>query len=324
MNTATKIIVTLAALILNIGIVSANDFPTKTVTIIVPFPPGGVADQTARPVAAALERIWKQPVVVSNRAGAAGGLGMSATATARPDGYTIMATTTAISALPASDAIMGRKSLIEPSQFAPLARISADPLIMVVKADAPWKDFAEFVADAKKRPGQIPYASSGTYGPVHLPAEMIAHAAGIQLKHVAYTGGGPSITALLGGHVAATFGGPAVLAPFIKSGQLRALVGTGGTRVALMPDVPTVMESGYPVEYYLWAGLFTSSKVPPDVLAKLQSGIADAVKDPEFVKQMDTLGVPLQFQDGKTFKDFWTKDSARIEEAVRHIGKIEQ
>jgi len=323
MNLISKIATAAAVLTLSVGMAPAADFPNKTVTLIVPFPPGGVADQTARPIAVALEHLWKQPVVVSNRPGAAGGLGMSATADARPDGYTIMATTTAISALPASDAVMGRKSLIAASQFTPLARISADPLIMVVKADAPWKTFADFVKDAKARPGQIAYASSGTYGPVHVPAEMMAHAAGIQLKHVAFTGGGPSITALLGGHVSATFGGPAVLLPMLKSGQFRALVGTGGTRVSIMPDVPTLIESGYPVEYYLWAGLFTSSKVPPDVVAELRRGIATAVKDPEYVKQMETLGIPLDFMDGQTFGEFWTKDSVKIEEAIRRIGKIE-
>jgi tripartite-type tricarboxylate transporter receptor subunit TctC len=301
----------------------ASDFPNKTVTINVPFPPGGVADQMARPMAAALEKHWKQPVVVSNKPGAAGGLGMRATADARPDGYTVMATTTAITALPVSDAVMGRTSLISPSMFTPLARISADPLIMVVKADAPWKTFADFVKDAKANPGQIAYASSGTYGPVHLPAEMMAHAADIKLKHVAYTGGGPSITALLGGHVAATFGGPAVLAPLIKSGQLRALVGTGGKRAPILPDVPTLIEAGYPVEYYLWAGLFTSSKVPADVVKELGSGIAAVVKSPEYQKQMETIGVPVEFMDGEAFGKFWKEDATKIDEAIRRIGKIQ-
>lgn len=323
MNNIGRFLISFGMLACLVSSAMAQDFPNKSVTIVVPFPPGGIADQMARPVAAALERVWKQPVVVSNRPGAAGGTGMSAVASARPDGYTIMVTTTAISALPASDAVMGRTSLIAASQFTPLARISSDPLIMVVKSDAPWRNFAEFIADAKKKPGQLPYASSGTYGPVHVPAEMIAHAAGIQLKHVAYTGGGPSITALLGGHVAATFGGPPTLAPFIKSGQLRALVGTGAKRVALLPDVPTVIEHGYPVEYYLWAGLFTSSKVPQEISEQLQRGIEKGVKGPEFVMQMKTLGIPMQFMDGQAFGEFWRADSVRIEEAIRRIGRIE-
>lgn len=323
MRISKRIAIGFAILSLGAAPVLASDFPDKTVTINVPFPPGGVADQMARPIAAALEKLWKQPVVVSNKPGGAGGLGMRATADAKPDGYTIMATTTAITALPVSDAIMGRTSLISPAQFTPLARISADPLIMVVKADAPWKTFADFVKDAKENPGQITYASSGTYGPVHLPAEMMAHAADIKLKHVAYTGGGPSITALLGGHVAATFGGPAVLAPMIKSGQLRALVGTGAQRAPLLPDVPTLMESGYPVEYYLWAGLFTSAKVPADIVKELRSGIAAAVKDPEYLQQMKTLGIPVEFLDGENFGKFWKEDSEKIEVAIRRIGKIQ-
>lgn len=323
MNYICRFLISFGVLVCLVSSAMAQDFPNKSVTIVVPFPPGGVADQTARPIAAALERVWKQPVIVQNKPGAAGGLGMSAVASARPDGYTLLVTTTAISALPASDAVMGRKPLISASQFTPLARISADPLLMVMKADAPWRNFAEFIADAKKKPGQIAYASSGTYGPVHVPAEMIAHAAGVQLKHVAFQGGGPSITALLGGHVAATFGGPANLAPLIKSGQFRALVHTGAKRIALLPDVPTVMEHGYPVEYYLWAGMFTSSKVPQEISQKLQSAIEKAAHDPKFVTQMTTMGIPLQFMDGKAFGEFWRADTARIEEAVRRIGKIE-
>ncbi len=324
MNKVARSLMFLGALACLVGSAVAQDFPNKLVTIVVPFPPGGVADLTARPIAAALERVWKQPVVVSTRLGAAGGLGMAATASARPDGHTIMVTTVAISTLPASDAVMGRTSLIAASEFTPLALISADPLIMVVKSDAPWRNFQEFIADTKKKPGRLAYASSGIYGPVHVPATMIAHAAGIELMHVPYTGGGPSIIALLGGHVAATFGGPATLAPFIKSGQLRALVGTGAKRAALLPDVPTVMEHGYPVEFYLWAGLFTSSKVPPEISQQLQRGIEKAVKDPEFVTQLKSLGVLLQFMDGKAFGEFWRADSVRIEEAIRRIGRIEE
>jgi tripartite-type tricarboxylate transporter receptor subunit TctC len=314
-----------ATLVASFGAVaSAVAFPTQPVNLIVPFPPGGIADQMARPLAHALERIWKQPVVVHNRPGAGGGIGMASVATAKPDGHTILVTTTAMSVIPAADAVSGRKPMIAAEQFAPLARITADPIVFVVRAEAPWKTMGEFVAAAKARPGQMSYASSGIYGPIHIPGEMMAHAAGIKLNHVPYTGGGPMITALLGSHVDSTYGGPGTLAPHIRAGTFRPLAHTGGARIALFPDVPTMRETGVDMEYYLWAGVFTSSGVPADVLKKLQDGVAVAAKDADFVAQMNKFGVPIQFQGPDEFAKFLKEDATNISAAIQRIGKIQQ
>ncbi len=314
----------LAILALGTALAPAQDFPAKPVTFIVPFPPGGLIDFTARPVAAALERVWKQPMVVSNRPGASGGVGMIAGANARPDGYTLLFTHSSISTIPAADAIFGRPPSFDKSQFMPLALIVADPLIVIVRADSPWKTFEDFVAAARQAPGTIAYSSSGAYGAIHVPVEMLAHAAGIKLKHVAYTGGGPMMTALLGGHVQVTVFSPAVVAPQIKSGEIRPLLSTGAKRIALMPDVRTVYDLGYKdAEFYLWCGLFGPAKLPISIADKIRAGVAQAVRDPEFLKHMQNAGLPVEYMDAPDFRKFWMADAERIEAAIKRIGKVE-
>src|SRR6516162_9483922 len=176
-------------------------YPDRPITIVAPFPPGGVADLTARPVAVALEKVLKNPVVVVNKTGAAGAVGMSFVANSKADGYNLLMALSSISIIPEADKLFDRKPAYIMDQLIPIALISADPTIFVVNASRPWKSVKEFVDDAKKRPEQISYSSSGVYGTLHMAMEMLTYSAGIQLKHVPYSGAGPALTALLGGHV---------------------------------------------------------------------------------------------------------------------------
>lgn len=302
----------------------AQDFPSRPITMIVPFPPGGVADQTGRPVAAALEKILKQPVIVSNRQGAGGAVGMAALANSRPDGYTIMTALSSISVIPEADKLFDRPPAYQMSQFAPVALVAADPTILVVPADSPWKTLADFVADAKKRPGEISYSSSGLYGTLHLAMEMFAHAADIKLKHVPFNGAGPAMTALLGNHVQALASGPGVVIPHIQAGKLRALANWGAKRVSSLPDVPTFQELGYKdVEFYIWAGVFAPAATPEPVLKVLRDGMRKTVADPEFKAAMEKLQTPIAYLDGPEFKAFWDKDAAMLAKAVQRIGKVQ-
>jgi len=206
--------VLLASLIALAGAARAQEpYPSRPITIVVPFPPGGVADLTARPVAAAMEKALKNPVGVVNKTGAAGAVGMQFVATGRPDGYTLLLALSSISIIPEADKLFGRPPAFTVDQFAPIALISADPTILVVPADKPWKTPKDFIADAKRRPGQISFSSSGVYGTLHMAMELFAHAAGIKLRHVPYAGAGPALTAILGGHVDALASGPAVVLP---------------------------------------------------------------------------------------------------------------
>jgi tripartite-type tricarboxylate transporter receptor subunit TctC len=299
-------------------------FPDRPITIVAPFPPGGVADLTARPVAAAMEKILKNPVVVVNKTGAAGAVGMSFVANSRPDGYTLLMALSSISIIPEADKLFDRKPAYTIDQLVPLALFSADPTILVVGADHPWKTLKDLVADAKKKPGEISYSSSGIYGTLHMAMEMFAHAAGIKLKHVPYGGAGPALTAVLGGHQDMFASGPAVIIPHVKAGKLRALAGWGAKRVASMPDVPTFKELGYDIEFYIWAGMFAPRGTPEPIMKKLRETMRQVVQEPEFKDAMAKLETPIAYMDAPDFQKFYEKDAKMLTEATRRIGRVEE
>ena len=298
-------------------------YPSRGIQMVVPFPPGGVADLTARPVAAAMEKIVKQPVVVVNKTGAAGAVGMSFVANGKPDGYTVLMALSSISIIPEADKLFDRKPAYTMDQLTPIALISADPTIFVVRADSPWKTVKEFVEDAKKRPGEISFSSSGVYGTLHMATEMFAHAAGIQLNHIPYSGAGPALTAILGGHVDTLASGPAVVLPHIKAGKLRPLAGWGAKRVAVLPDVPTFKELGYDIEFYIWAGVFVPTGTPAPVVKTLRDAIRQVVKSPEFKGAMDKIETPIAYLDAPEFQKFWEKDAKMLAAAIKRVGKVE-
>ena len=203
-------------------------YPSRNITMIVPFPAGGQADLAARPVALALEQILGKPVIVDNRAGGGGGsVGNAAAARAEPDGHTLLMTLSSLAVLPEADRLFDRPVAYEVSQFAPVARVLADPTLLAVPASAPWKTLQDFVDDAKKRPGQIPYGSSGPYGTLHVAMEMFAASAGIKLLHVPFRGAGPALTALLSGTVQALASAPGTLKQQVDDGKMRVLANWG-------------------------------------------------------------------------------------------------
>ena len=320
-------IVLLSTLVLtSAGSVAVADetYPSRPITMVVPFPPGGVADLTARPVASALEKVLKQPVAVVNKQGAAGAVGMQSVAVSKPDGYTLLMALSSISIIPEADKLFGRPPAFTVDQFAPVALISADPTILVVRAESPYRTAKDFIDDAKKRPGQISYSSSGVYGTLHMAMELLSQAANVKLRHVPYAGAGPALTAILGGHVDALASGPAVVLPHIKGGKLRALAGWGSQRVAALPDVPTFKELGYPeAEFYIWAGVFAPKGTPEPILAKLREATRVAMMDPAFKGAMEKLETPVTFKQGEEFQKFFDADARRLAEGVRRVGKIE-
>jgi tripartite-type tricarboxylate transporter receptor subunit TctC len=321
---ACRGVVTLLVLLLGTAAGAQEPYPARPITILAPFPPGGVADLTARPVAAALEKVLKNPVGVVNKTGAAGAVGMQFVATSRPDGYTLLLALSSISIIPEADKLFGRPPAFTVDQFAPIALISADPTILVVRSESPWKTAREFIEDARQRPGQISFSSSGVYGTLHMAMELLSHAAGIKLRHVPYAGAGPALTAILGGHVDALASGPAVVLPHIKAGKLRPLAGWGEKRVAALPELPTFKELGYPeAEFYIWAGLFAPRGTPEPVLQRLRDATRAAVAEPEFKGAMDKLETPITFKQGEEFQRFFEADARRLAEGVRRVGRIE-
>jgi tripartite-type tricarboxylate transporter receptor subunit TctC len=298
-------------------------YPSRPITLIVPFPPGGVADIIGRPVADAMTRFLNAPVVVENKSGAGGGIGMGFVAKAKPDGYTLLLALSSISILPEADRITGRAPMYQFSQLVPIARFTADPTVLVVRAESPWKTLAEFVADAKKRPGAITFGSSGNYGTMHVPMEMFAADAGIKLLHVPYQGAGPAVVALLGGNVDAISSGPSTVIQHVKAGKLRVLASWGDKRLASLPDVPTLTELGYPVVFTQWTALFAPAGTPADALAKLREAARAAAADPKFIAAMATVETPIQYLDGAAMQRFYEADNDKLGAAVRRIGKVE-
>ena len=298
-------------------------YPTRPVQIVVPFPPGGVADVVARAFAPSLERNLKQPVVIANKSGAAGAVGMHFAATSKADGYTLLAALVSISTIPEVDKLFGREPKYTRDHFVGIARISADPPILVVNSEAPWKTVKDLVDDARRRPGEIIYSSSGPYGASHVPMELFTQAAGIKLRHLPTTGGAPAMTAVLGGHAQMWASPPALAFPHIKAGKLRVLAGFGAQRLAALPDVPTMRELGYNVEYYLWAGLFAPRGLPAPILKVVQDATRRAVQETEFRTAMEKVQTPVAYLEGDEFKRWWEQDATLLAEAVRRIGKVE-
>jgi len=323
MNRRTLIAIAFAAALSPAAALAQSEYPDRPITMVVPFPPGGVADITARPVAAAMSNYLKQTVVVENKAGAGGGVGMQHVARAKPDGYTVLLALSSISIIPEADKILGRDPMYQLNQLVPIARFTADPTVLAVRADAPWKSAAEFLDAAKKAPGSIPYGSSGNYGTMHVPMEMLNAAAGTKMLHVPFTGAGPAIVALLGGQVQALSTGPSTVIGHAKGGKVRILATWGDARHPALPDVPTLKELGYDVEYYIWTGLFAPRGIPPHVLQTLRDATRRAVQDDEFKAAMDKAKTPIAYQDADGFKAFWDADARRIAAVIQFIGKTE-
>ncbi|MGZ9038925.1 MAG: Bug family tripartite tricarboxylate transporter substrate binding protein [Burkholderiales bacterium] len=298
-------------------------FPSRPITLIEPFPPGGFVDLTARPLAAAMEKNLKQPVTISNRPGAVGAIGTAAVANAKPDGYTALVTASTISMVPEADKLFDRKPAYTLSQFVPIALIWTDPTYLIVRSESPWKSVKEFVADARQRQGQLSYSSSGLYGALHIPIEMFLQAEKLKLRHLPTNGGGPALTALLGGHVDMSAGGPAALTSQIKAGKIRALAGTGAKRHDLVPDVPTLMELGYNVEYYVWVGLFAPAQTPEAVVKALRDATRKAVDDPDFRATLAKINTSLNYLDAPDFQKFWDRDAKRLGDVIKAIGRVE-
>ena len=301
----------------------AADYPDHAVTMIVPFPPGGVADTVGRPVADALSRELGAPVVIENKPGAGGAIGMGQAAKAKPDGYTILMSLSSLTVLPEADKVLGRAPQYQIADLRPIARITADPTVLAVRADAPWKTLQDFIADAKAHPGKINYGSSGNYGTMHMPMEMLALATGIKMTHVPYTGAGPAIVGLLGGQVAALAPGPATIVQHVNGGKVRVLAHWGDAKLAALPDVKSLKELGTDVQYAQWSGIFVPAATPEPVVQRLRAAVRAAAADPRVRDTLLSAGSPIQYLDAPEFKRYVDADAAKMSDIVHKVGKLE-
>lgn len=299
-----------------------DGYPSRPITIINAFPPGGSSDLVIRPYASVLETIVRQPVVIETKQGAAGAVGAQVAAAAKPDGYTLLVHLVSLSGFAEVDRVYGRPLKFTLDDFIPIARFISDPLVLITSADTPYMSLKDLVEDARKRPGQLIFSSSGLHGAAHLPVALLLKSAGIDMKHLPTAGGGPAITALLGNNVQMTAVSFAGASSHLKSGKARALACFGSSRVAAFPDVPTAKEQGVDVEFYMWVGLFAPKGTPEAIVAKLRADTSKAVASEPFEQAMRRLNQDIAYQDQTEFKSFLTIDSKRVVEAVRIIGKV--
>ena len=312
-----------AAAALATGHAQAQDaYPSRPITLINPFPPGGAVDVVGRPLAAVLEPLLKQPVVIEAKAGAAGQVGAQYAASAKPDGYTLLAHIVSISGFAEVDKLFGRPPKFTRADFIPIARFTEGPMVLVVNDQQPYKTLKDLVDDAKKRPDQIIFSSSGLYGALHLPTALFMKAAGIQMRHLPTAGGGPALTAILGNNSQVLVSSIAAANAQAKAGKLRALASFSAKRAAAMPDVPTLKELGYDVEFSLWVGLFAPKGTPDAVITKLRAESKKAAGSDQFKKAMDNIGDVVAYLDAPDFAKFWDVDAKRVEAAVQSIGKV--
>jgi tripartite-type tricarboxylate transporter receptor subunit TctC len=300
-----------------------DSYPAHAITFINPFPPGGAADVVGRPLAAVLEPIVKQPVVIDTKAGAAGAVGAQVAANAKPDGYTLLLHITSISGFAEVDKLFGRQPKFTRADFIPLARFVADPCVVIVNDQQPYKTLKELTDAAKQKPDDIVFSSSGLYGALHIPMALYMKAAGIKMRHLPTNGGGPALTALLGNNSQVLVSSISAANAQIKAGKVRPLAMFGGKRSKALPDVPTMKELGYDIEYYLWVGAFAPKGTPDNVVAFMRSALNKAAQTDQFKTAMTNLGQDVDYLDAPDFAKFWDADAKRIEDAVRTIGRVQ-
>lgn len=301
---------------------SQEQYPNRPITLIVPNPPGGSSDANARVLADALTKVLKQPVVVNFKPGVGGQIGNSFVAKSKPDGYTLLMGLSSIMVSPDAERVQGKTSLYEVNQLTPIAMISNDPMVMLVKTDAPWKNLNDLIKAAKEKPNNITYSSSGNFGPIHLSVEMLAYAAEAKFLQVPFGGGGPSMLALLGGQVDMTTAIPSVAIPQIESGKVRPIAVSGPKRIKLLPNVPSYRESGFDAEFNIWNGLFVPTGTPQDIINTLNKAVKDAVQQGLIESAMEQRGMIFDYRESNDFKKFAKDDGDRMVKVIKSIGMI--
>ena len=299
-----------------------ESFPSRPITIVNAFPPGGINDIVTRPLAASIETVLKQPVVVETKAGAAGQVGAQVVASAKPDGYTLLSHNTGICGYAEVDKLFGRPVKTSRSDFIPLARIVADPVLLLVNDQQPYKTAKEFIEDTKKNPDKMVFSSGGLYGASHLPMALLALAAGgVPVRHLPTNGGGPAITAVLGKNAQVTTQSVSASLPHVKAGKLRALAAFSAERSKQLPDVPTLKELGYDAEYYLWVGIFAPKGTPEAAVKTLRESIKQGAHAEAFTTALTNAGQELAYLDMREFQTFFDQDGKRVDETVCSIGR---
>ena len=290
----------------------AADYPSRPITLINPYPPGGFLDVPGRAFAAAAEKILGKPIVVSHKPGASGMIGTVAGAQAAPDGYTITMGCTTITCAVEWDLVNGRKPPATRSDFIPIGAYILSPTLISVPVDSPWKSLADLIRDCKAKPGHYAFSSGGLYGMSHVPAEILMKAAGITTRHVPHKGGGPAMAAVVGGHVDFTTQFCPNTIPLYQGKKVRVLAVQSDRRVKSIPEVPTVKELGVDAEYSAWIGLMVPKGTPAPIVNKLREVLELAVKDKKMIDTIEAAGESVHYMNHAELSKFWDNESTKV------------
>ena len=315
-RSGVRIAIALAALAL--AQAAAAQYPSKPVRYIVSFPPGGIADISARVIAPKLAAALGQPVVVEQRVGAGGNIGAEAVARAEPDGHTLLSATPPVAIAQS----MYRNLSFNPRRdLAPVALIGDVPNILVVSANSPLKTLREMIEFARRNPGKLNYSSLGAGTSVHLAAEFLKYQAKVFIVHIPYRGAPQAMVGLLGGEVDMMMDALPPSIAQVRAGKTRALAVTSARRAPQLPDVPTVAESGFPgFEVTGWVGISTTAGTPPDTIARLEAEIRKTLADTEVAALLERQGMALRFLGAKDFGAFLDAEIAKFAIAVKYSG----
>ncbi len=288
----------------------AGDYPTRTITIINPYAPGGTLDIQARGFAMVAEKVLKQPVVVVNKAGATGMIGATEGAKAAPDGYTLTVGSTSTVLPVAWEVVNGRTPSVTIQDFVAIGSFTLSPTMVVVPYNSPWKTLADLIKDCKAKPGHYAICSGGLYGASHLPADVLTKATGIKVRHVPYKGGGPCLASLVGGHEDFATQYPSSSIPLARGNKLRVLAAQGNRRLKSIPEVPTVKELGIDAEYYFWLGVAAPKKTSGPLLQKLKEVVKKVAEDESFIKMIENQGDEVRYMGSEELVKYSERESA--------------
>jgi len=317
---ARIVIVGVAAIAAVVTSAGAADYPTRPIKLVVPYSAGGPTDVLGRLVGEYLGRDLKQPVIVENKAGAQGAIGAEAVARSEPDGYTLFVTAASIFVL---NPMLYKKLPYDPvKDFRMLALVTDLPVVMEVHPSVPAKTVAEFVAYAKQNPGKLNFGSAGTGGTIHLAGEMFKQMAGVDIVHVPYKGAGPALTDLLSGNIQLMFDTIGTALPPVKSGMLRAIGVSSAKRISDLPDVPTIIESGYPdYAVSVWYGISAPAKLPDEIAQKISASLDRALSDEAFRASLEKIGFPpLRPKSQPEIDKFINDDRARWAGVIKSLN----
>jgi len=297
---------------------SADSYPVKPVRLVTPFPPGGGTDILARALAPRMSESLGGSVIVENRAGAGGLVGIEAVARAAPDGYTLLLVSGSLTIIPS---LFPNVRYDPVKDFTPVTLATRQPYIAVVHPSLPAKNIRELIALARARPGQVTYASAGSGGAGHLGMELLKTMVKVNIVHIPYKGSGPALIDVLGGHVSLMFASAPSAMPHIKTGRLRALAMTGSQQSAAVPGVPTIAESGLPgFETYGWYGVLAPAGTAPPIIARVHGAIIKAMAAPEVMERIVADGSEAVAGTPEQFADYIKRDIPKWAKVIKESG----